>query len=406
MPAPIPALPTVGLPQASEPVSIEMGAVYDESLVFPASSDLLKSVRLFPCGRGWFRGEVLLWWLQSYETPPLVATSPVGTDPTAIGLPGSSRTLFGGDGFGEDLRVGGRIRGGWWLDDCRCAGIEGEFFGVGGADDDFETHSNGNPLLARPFYNSNPAVDGPDAEILAADGIATAGSVSFHSSSQIYSAAALMRANLSCCEPDACALVSRRLDLLFGYRYFHLEESLNSFETFMPSGMFYAPGTYYELSDVFETQNEFHGAEIGLHYQRQSGRWVVELDGCAVFGRTTREVWVDGWSRAIVPGVIDASVPGGFLSSGTQLGTHRKREFGVLPQAAVTLGYCFTPRLRFNVGYDFLYLNNAVRPGSILPKSIDSDTFFSGAGSQPLNIEAVDEGVWLQGIRLGLTYYF
>lgn len=359
-----------------------------------------------PCGcRAWLRGDVLLWWLQGYDTPALVSTSPLGTDPAQIGLPGRSTPLFGAGRFGDDLRVGGRIRGGWWLDCDRRWGIDGEFFGVGGADDDFSMSSNGYPILARPFFNTNPSVYGPDAEILAARGIAT-GAIDYRSSSQIYSAAALLRANLCCCQGfHGCEPSSSRWDLLLGYRYFHLGESLSSFESFYPTGMFFMPGTFYELSDALETRNDFHGGEIGAHYQNQRGRWVLELAGRVALGQTTREVRVSGSSRAVVPGVMDRTVPGGFLTSGIQLGSHRDSEFGVLPQAEVTLGCYLTTKLRFNVGYNFLYLNNVVRPGRALP-AIDSSTLLSGVGTTPIHIEDVDQGAWLQGVSLGLTWNF
>ena len=45
--------------------------------------------------------------------------------------------------------------------------------------------------------------------------------------------------------------------------------------------------------------------------------------------------------------------------------------FAVLPEAAVKVGYRFRDRSRFYVGYNFLYLSDAVRPGDQVDTTVD-----------------------------------
>jgi hypothetical protein len=58
-------------------------------------------------------------------------------------------------------------------------------------------------------------------------------------------------------------------------------------------------------------------------------------------------------------------VSGGFLAlPGGNAGRDVNNRFVVVPEIGATLGWQVNRWLRLNVGYDFLYINDVVRPGS------------------------------------------
>src|SRR5262245_35359868 len=76
--------------------------------------------------RIWVDTEVLLWWMSGARVPPLLTSSPPGTPRSSVGVLGAPGTtiLFSGNSINEDLRVGGRITAGGWLDEGQNRGLE------------------------------------------------------------------------------------------------------------------------------------------------------------------------------------------------------------------------------------------------------------------------------------------
>ncbi len=361
----------------------------------------------------WLQSELLLWGVKGQYIPPLLTQSPAGTPATDIGVLGlpTTQTVFGGDRFGDNMRIGGRVRGGFWFGNCRKYGLEADYFYLGEDADNVRATSDTGELFARPFYNTNPAVLAADAELLVAPNIASS-VFEINTSSEIYSVAPTFRWNLYCCESTNCCCEqnSTRLDFLAGYRYLRFQESIKLSESFEPTGPFYAPGTTFEFYDGYAVENEFHGAELGLNYMTQRSRWVLDMTAKLGLGNLRSTCSIDGYSRVVVPGALDQTMTGGFLTAGSQLGTTERDKFALLPQADVRLGYCMTPNLRFHVGYSFLFLQNVIRPGSLISTQVDSDDFLVDATPDPndpgLDKDAIEEGVWLQGVNFGFTYGF
>lgn len=361
----------------------------------------------------WLQSELLLWGVKGQYVPDLLTRSPAGTPATDIGVLGlpTTDTIFGRDRISDDLRIGGRVRGGIWLNECRKYGLEADFFYLGDDDDNIRATSDAGDLFARPFYNTNPAVMAQDAELLVAPNIASS-VFQIDSSSQIYSVAPNFRWNLYCCESTNCCCEqnSTRLDFLVGYRYFRFREAITLSESFEPAGAFYVPGTTIEFHDAYEVENNFNGAELGLNYMTQRCRWVLDMTAKLGLGNVRSTCSIDGHSRVVVPGIFDQTMTGGFLTAGSRLGTFESDSFAVLPQAEVRLGYCVMSSLRFHVGYNFMFLDNVVRPGSLISTQVDSDDFLVDATPAADDLgpdkDAIEQGVWLQGVNFGFTYNF
>ena len=71
--------------------------------------------------RVWGGAEFLLWWIRQGHVPPLVTAS--GPDAAAILGPGTT-VLLGGSHLDDEVRTGGRLFLGAWLDPARILGVE------------------------------------------------------------------------------------------------------------------------------------------------------------------------------------------------------------------------------------------------------------------------------------------
>ncbi len=116
------------------------------------------------------------------------------------------------------------------------------FFGLDGPNQDFYVQSDGDPILARPFFNTDPAVDRQDTQLLALPGLA-AGSFRVDNDGQIYSGALTLRRNTRCRTVTRFHReIQQRVDLVGGLRYLRFAEDLDMFEVLQPTGVFFAPG--------------------------------------------------------------------------------------------------------------------------------------------------------------------
>jgi hypothetical protein len=128
------------------------------------------SCGLQACGIGccgvsglWVRTEALLWWIQGFSVPPLVTSSPAGTNRDVAGVLGQPTTtiLLGDSRLADDLRLGGRVRFGFWIDPCRTHGWEASYISLGTGDTDFRADSSGgvtpvDALVTVNYINAHP----------------------------------------------------------------------------------------------------------------------------------------------------------------------------------------------------------------------------------------------------------
>ena len=144
----------------------------------------------------WVRGEYLMWWTKGVHLPPLVTTSPPDTPDTEAGILGRQGTqiLFGNGPSLDDAQSGGRATIGWWFDTCQSTGIEANYMRLGRELDTFRSTSAEYQILARPFFNTS--IDGQDASLVAYPNLLS-GEVSVENATELQSAEALFRRNLS-----------------------------------------------------------------------------------------------------------------------------------------------------------------------------------------------------------------
>ena len=362
----------------------------------------------FP-SHGWAHAEYLLWFQSGMNLPPLVTTSTAGTARANAGVLGfnSTRTLYGGDDNNlTDGISGGRIRFGWWLDRFPGLGIEGEYVGLGKSTEEFFQQSTGTPILARPFFNSLEGRE--DSELVAFPGVLS-GSVGTEITSQLNGAAVRFRKQ-ACCSSGCgysefcCQTVptSSRLDATLGYRFWELQETLRVREQ-LTSQTAQNPGSF-DITDRFETRNQFNGAELGFLWQGRRGWWSLDALMRVGVGNVNQTVTIRGDTRINDNGTV-TNYNNGLLAQRTNIGTYDRDKFTMIPEFGLTAGYQLTRRFRATAGYSLIYWGNVVRPGDQVDLNVNPNLLapevnpFTGPLRPQFQFQETD--YWVQGLNFG-----
>ncbi|REK10221.1 MAG: hypothetical protein DWQ37_16565 [Planctomycetota bacterium] len=369
-------------------------------------------------------------WQKGNLLPPLVTTSPLGTPQSQAGvLPVSATTsiLFGGDRVNTNALNGGRVNLGYWLVDGEFLGIEGQYFTFQQGSTTFNATSNfssdpNSQILARPFFNVMPSMGAAreDSEIIAfpdgfvldtAAGSATGvldGSIDIRATTNIQSAGALMRRLVW-----IDFTMQRRVDLLLGYRFFRLGDSVTINDNSLFDGTLDGSGQAitqeFTGQDLFSSRNEFHGGEIGLKAESRHGRMSVELVAKCAFGNNRQDTYIDGSTTietTTAGSTVTTTYDGSLLTQPTNIGSYRRDVFAILPEANVNLRWDITCNLRGTIGYTFLYINRVQRSGdaidtSVNPTQIGGDPLVGPA--QPI-FASTDTPWWAHSATAGVEY--
>jgi hypothetical protein len=358
-----------------------------------------------PSGRIWAEADYLLWWMKGASLPPLLTTSPPGTPRAEAGVLGAPGTvvLFGGSGVNDELRSGGRLTLGCWLDDCQRFGIEGDYFLLESKATEFSASSGGNPILARPFFDV--VANRPSSELIAFPGLAHGNFFATASSTGLVGADALLTANL-CCGCDY------RLDAVGGYRFLRLADRLDIGEDLVSTGTAnpsIPAGTSIAVSDRFDTVNEFHGFDIGLRGEVRRGPWVLQGRAQMAVGNNHEVLDINGATTVTEPGMASVTRPGGLLALESNIGHFSRDRTVVIPELGVKVGYELRPGLRLYAGYSLLYWGEVARAGSQVDLNVNPRLLppvMAPVGPLRPAARFEDSAFWAQGIDLGLELRF
>ena len=166
----------------------------------------------------------------------------------------------------------------------------------------------------------------------------------------------------------------------------------------------------FEVRDSFLTQNDFHGAELGVKGEWTTGRWSLGLLGRLALGNVKQRVAINGSTDVMVMGMPQPTETGGLLALTTNIGTYEQDSFAVLPELGANLGLQITERLRGTIGYSFVYWSNVVRPGDQIDLDLNQ-TFIprfgggtAGSGFRRPEFNFRETDYWAQGLNVGLDY--
>lgn len=366
------------------------------------------------------RVDYLLWWVDGMNTPPLVTTNDLGNAPL-LGDPGT-RVVYQGE-LVDDARSGLRLTVGAWLDNRRDLAIEGDWLVLETETDVFSfSDPTGAGVLGRPFYNvarvnSQGTLLGPGEDVqLVAFNEQVGGTLDIRASSRLQSLGLRARTGICCrdlggCGPCGCSSCSAgarapsagvsRVDFTAGYRFIELEEILS----FNESVTNLANESNAVVNESFDTNNEFHGVDLGFVYDLQSRRWGLELTGRVALGNTQQRVIVAGSTTS-----AGQTAQGGILAQTSNIGRYERDRFSAIPELGARLSYRVTPRLSVAAGYTLLYWANVVRPGDVIDYSIDGRLApvaiaAATANSHP-RFDWEETSVWAHGLDVGLDYRY
>jgi hypothetical protein len=401
-PAPPSPPPAAAPPGAYQPPPPPYGPPPGGYLAFPPPPPLYPPPPVVfrdPADPGFWVGfDGLLWWGKNQRlSVPVVTTGP-GSQGANAGNLGAPGTVSLNGRLDYDVEGGGRLFLGGWFTCDHTIGMEGSLFILGRQSTGFsvaDRSGTGN------FVINEPVVGAPFITQVSAPG-QESGSVVVGASTRFGGGDVNLLYNLY--RGNGWAV-----NLLGGYRYLQLDETIailansNLFTTTTYTdglGNVLAtapPGSSVQVFDRFATRNEFNGGQIGASFQYLWGRWSVGGAAKLAVGATHETVTVSG-NTTVFP-VNGAPVPltGGNFAT-LQMGRYSVDRFALAPEAQLNVGYQFTPWMRGQIGYNFLYLSNVVRPGNQIDNTYDGAT-------HPL-VPMSTSTYWAQGLNLSLLFRF
>ena len=334
----------------------------------------------------WHDWEYLLWWPKSPTTPSLTLRG--SGDPAA--LPFVPERSLGGATWSSPETSGARFTYGFSLGESRWLGLQATYLFLG----------------TRSLVQQGIDVD-------------TAGSVSGRIPSVGMLAMALS-SRVTGWEISTVADLhdspGLRLIALTGYRYFQVHEGLRLDQTRLGIDSAGAiPGPWWQTADQVDGHNRFHGGQFGLQADLGSGPIFVEMTGKIAIGQTVGVVRRSGWtvgSPHAVPGLVMPLSNQGILVPAGATGRWQQRHFAVLPEATMKIGYQFASQSRFYLGYNFLYLNEAFRPGEQVDTTAELSEILPTSTGQRLGStlrpipSSERSDYWVQGLIFGLEYRY
>ncbi len=360
----------------------------------PATTALMELAEVdHPLAHSWHTLELLIWWPRAAPLPPLVA---------AGGANGLTQTLIGGRSLDTPVGGGGRFTVGFAVNAEQTAGLSMTYLFLGTAT---STTTAGDLLapttraIARPVVR--PDTGERDGVFVAQPGVSR-GTVTASTTTRLTGWEVTGITNLY-------ATSHARVNALAGYRYLMVNEGLRVEQlTVFPGG----PPVLFNAADQFDAHNRFHGGQLGLSADLTHGAVFVEAAGKVALGQGIAVVRSSGQTVAVSPGPVLAYTQAGVLGQPSNTGRFVSSGFAVVPEAIVKVGYRFADRSRFYVGYNFLFLSEAARPGQQVDLTIDpKDVPIAGRGGvgggadrpQPLLVRG---DFWTQGLTFGLEYRY
>lgn len=342
----------------------------------------------------WSRYDLLMWFPKAQPLPPLLLTAPNFTGVPSLTSP-TSVLLIGNQAIDNPMSTGGRFTWGWSRSAEREVGWEMTylFTGTRSATASYEGISQPR-TLGRPVFDT---FSGQESSIFVSTpftpGAFTATTVNRMQGWEVNGVASLGRSE------------SSYVTILAGYRYFMIHEGIRLQQRVTYLNF---PGVADSV-DQFDGHTRFHGGQIGLETGTEWNRFFVGFVAKVGFGRSYQVVNVGGQTNIVYPGG-STSIPYGTLASVANTGRLEKSSFAVLPEGQLNVGYRFRDRSKFFVGYNVIYLSEAVRPGDQIDRTFAQATIAGPAGLSMLpsrpELRMTSTDFWVQGIVLGLEYKY
>lgn len=368
---------------------------------------------------GWISIEGLTMWADGMDLPPLVTTSPQGTSQDNAGVltrPGT-QTLYGGTDILSGSTNAVRLDFGFWLNRCHTWGVGGEYIELDGRTETFSATSTGNPILARPFFNTLTGLE--DSDLVAFnDGGATqlTGTVSVSSYSELKGGSFYVRRLVASKETyrrgffSGCQeLFCSRSEFRVGYRFMELNEGVVIREDDVVNSGTVNRGRF-DIDDGFLTTNKFNGVDLAWSSRITRNYWTLDTMFRIGVGNTQQKVGIAGQTSIVDQNAQNPTTETfdvGILALASNSGLFEQDQFSVLPEFNLTVGYQLTDHLKATLGYTAIYWSNVARPGQFIPTMANPDLFappIASAGDPRPLFKWDTTDYWVNGISYGLEY--
>jgi hypothetical protein len=348
-----------------------------------------------PVPRSWVthwyvRAEYFALWAKGNRLPELATTSPLGTPQSEAGVLGEAGTevLLGDERIAVDGQQGGRLTFGYWLNDAKTWAAEAQYWVVG-TTDGAAGNSTIFPILARPFYNNES--DEQDAQLVSFPGLA--GSLSIQSRNEMHSMDILARYRWINGPQGGF------VDLLAGYRFFRMRETLSIDETV----------DVLSVEDNFIAGNTFNGIDLGAEFGLRHGPWVFDITSKVAIGNMREELDVRG--RTYLTGDLSTAVAGGWLAAPSNIGHFQDDAFVVIPELDLRLVFAAYENIQLSLGYNMQFVSKVVRTGDQIDTTVSPSQLVAlplargNAGGPAAELRPErrlnDTAMWMHGITFG-----
>lgn len=311
-------------------------------------------------------------WFHPGNYPPLATTGNIADRlPGAIGMPGTV-VLSTKPEPGPSSAFHTTVT--YWVRDPEALSLTGTFFVMEQrtVNQTFNSDVNGNPLLARPYFDAPTRQE--FADIRAFRNIFK-GSMSDNFTTRV------MGSDINLNWHSSNNYDGAHVVFLIGGRWLQLQERYSSFDKLEDVRGVALSAT---ISDTFATYNNFYGGQVGAHWVYRLSRFQFDLSGKVAVGRTYQTIKVEG--QTVVTNLTTTQAISdnfGLYSQPSNIGQYKSIHTSVLPEFEAKFSVDLTERLRFNVGYTFMWINNVVRPGDQMDRNINDQPLNAGRGAAP-----------------------
>ncbi|MEM0925137.1 MAG: BBP7 family outer membrane beta-barrel protein [Planctomycetota bacterium] len=349
----------------------------------------------------WFGSlELLLMFRKGDRVLPLItSTTADPPDSTTAGVRGEPDTIaiFGDEKLLDGMTAGGRLTLGSWLDRYKDRSVVLRGWFAGEETSGFSTNGTATSVITRPFLNVSDGVTPAESTLIVAFPDLASGSINVQADSNVYGADVSMRQLWY-------KGMGGTIDLLYGYQYLGLDESMMISSSSTSLDDDFAPvGSIRRVVDDFDVENDFHGGQLGISTNYREGPWSFQSLAKVGFGSLSRRVTRNGSDFRSIDG-NNFTDPNGLLVRSTNSGETTDRTFSWVPELDFTLGWQHFPSFDVTVGYHVIAVTDAVQVSGTIDPELATNLTDTPVGAQRPSAVLRDNTFYVQGIHFGLNY--